>query len=55
MFYEVKRRLSRKLIGAAMRRPGRAWPLSDHATPVSCTTVTDIAVEHLLFYRQATV
>ncbi len=29
MFYEVKRRLPRKLIGGSMRRPGRAWPVSE--------------------------
>jgi hypothetical protein len=55
MCYEVKRQLPWNLIGGAMRRPGRAWPLSDHPTPASCTTVTDIAIEHLLSYRQATV
>jgi hypothetical protein len=55
MFYEVKHRLPRKLIGGAMRRPGRAWSLSDHSSPASCTTVTDIAIEHLLIIRQATV
>jgi hypothetical protein len=55
VFYEVKRRLPRKLIGGATRRPGRAWPLSDHSTPASCPTVTDIAIENLLSYRQTTV
>jgi hypothetical protein len=37
MFYEVKRRLPRKPIGGALRRPRRAWPLSDPSIPSSCT------------------
>jgi hypothetical protein len=37
-FYEVKRRRPRKLIGGSMRRPERAWPLSDHSTPRRGTT-----------------